>query len=143
MKRISLWMAVALAAAGCDGGNGRDPNQSEDANGVVAAPTTTAPAEGLRADGLVREPAVAGLWSSKKPQELAREISSLLSVTAAGVPGKVRAMIVPHAALRFSGLTAAVAYKQLMGQDVRTVVVLAPSHTASFSGASIPARRTR
>ena len=130
-------MVAALILGGCGSGDSKDANQPKDANSVAEMPTTTT-APGLRADGLVREPAVAGLWYPDKVQDLARQITGLLSSTAAGVSGKVRAMIVPHAGIRFSGLTAAVAYKQLMGQDVRTVVILAPSHTATFPGASIP-----
>lgn len=50
----------------------------------------------------------------------------------------LRALIAPHAGLVFSGPTAAHAYKQLAGLSVETVILLGPSHYASFEGASIP-----
>jgi len=134
MKRKALLTFTALLFAGCGGGDDEDANKPDGPSGL--SPATTSPA--IRADGTVREPAVAGLWYPKVPQELARTANSLLSATVAGVGGKVRGMIVPHAGWRFCGITAAVAYKQLMGQDVRTAIILAPSHTASFPGASIP-----
>ena len=133
MKRMTLWVILAVGLAGCGGGDDADANKP---GGKKGETPTTGPVR--RADGKVREPAVAGLWYPNDGQGLARTVNMLLSATAAGVPGKVRAMICPHAGYRFSGLTAAVAYKQLMGQDVRTVIVLAPSHTATFPGASIP-----
>lgn len=130
MKIKALLICVAIVFAGCGGGDDNDSNKPGDLS------STTAPA--LQADGKVRQPAVAGLWYPKAPQDLAKTVGGLLSATVAGVDGKVRAMICPHAGYRFSGITAAVAYKQLMGQDTRTAIVLASSHTASFPGASIP-----
>jgi len=133
MKRKALLMAVALVFVGCGGDNDEGANKPA---GPPAVAPATAPAR--RADGTVREPAVAGLWYPDAPQELARTLNALLSQTVADVGGKVRAMIVPHAGWRFCGITAAVAFKQLMGQDVRTAIILAPSHTSSFPGASVP-----
>jgi hypothetical protein len=50
----------------------------------------------------------------------------------------LRALICPHAGYQYSGPTAATAYKLLVGRDVRTVIVLAPSHYADFTGGFIP-----
>ncbi len=86
----------------------------------------------------VRRPAVAGLFYPRDGQTLGRQVDAFL----AGVKDRhienVRGLICPHAGYRFSGQTAAESYKQLTGRNVRTVVVMAPSHYADFKGASIP-----
>jgi len=51
--------------------------------------------------------------------------------------GTIKALIVPHAGYRFSGQIAATAFKQLE-DDYETIIILAPSHTSNFIGASIP-----
>lgn len=133
MKRTAWLLVASLALAGCGGGD--DEQRGGGSTGGKDTPTGAVP---IRADGSVREPAVAGLWYPKEAESLARMVDVLLNQARAGVPGKVRAIISPHAGYRYSGLTAAVAYKQLMGANVATVIVLAPSHYAAFEGASIP-----
>ena len=86
----------------------------------------------------VREPAVAGRFYPGDKAKLARMIDGFLGQVTGEKVSKVRALICPHAGYVYSGPTAAYAYKQLAGTDVRTVIVLAPSHTARFTGASIP-----
>ena len=139
MKWTAFLIVAGSALAGCGGGDQTGNGQAgKDGNG---APTTApADATAFRADGEVREPAVAGILYAKKPQDLVKDVDTLLGSVVAGVPGRVRAIIVPHGPYAQSGLTAAVAYKQLMGQDVKTVIVLAPSHYAvsGFDGAVIP-----
>lgn len=46
----------------------------------------------------------------------------------APAPGKLVALLAPHAGYRFSGQTAAYAYDQLTGADYARVVLLGPSH---------------
>ena len=92
-----------------------------------------------RAAQRVRLPAAAGVFYPKDANALAEQVDRFLANTRAErIEGKIRGLICPHAGLRFSGQTAAEAYKQLAGRDVRTVVILAPSHYADFKGASIP-----
>ncbi|NQT84076.1 AmmeMemoRadiSam system protein B [bacterium] len=86
----------------------------------------------------VREAAVAGLFYPKEKDVLAAMIDSFLGSVGAPQVENVRGLVCPHAGYRFSGQTAAYSYKQLMGRDVRTVVVMAPSHYSLFRGASIP-----
>ena len=86
----------------------------------------------------VRQAAVAGLFYPKAPDALAEMVESFLAKANARSLGKVRGLICPHAGLAYSGQTAAEAYKQLSGQNVRTVVIMAPSHYAAFEAASIP-----
>ena len=50
----------------------------------------------------------------------------------------LKGLVCPHAGYQYSGQTAAIAYKTLMGRDVQTVVILGPSHYAAFQGASVP-----
>ncbi len=71
-------------------------------------------------------------------KELAETVEKLLAEAEAEPVKSLRALICPHAGYEFSGKTAAIAYKQLAGRDIRTVVVLAPSHYAAFEGGSIP-----
>ena len=86
----------------------------------------------------VRDPAVAGLFYDRDPSNLAKTIKNLLQqAKTTTVPGAIRGIICPHAGYRYSGPIAASAYKLLEGKTFDTVIVLAPSHTASFEGASI------
>lgn len=86
----------------------------------------------------VREPAVAGLFYTAAAPDLSRSIQALLAkATPDPVDGELKALICPHAGYRYSGLTAAFAYKLLAGCDVQTVILLAPSHHASFPGVSV------
>lgn len=93
----------------------------------------------------VLEPAVAGLFYPLHPDDLAKMVDALLADPkaphAVEIPReqKIRGLICPHAGYQYSGPVAAVAYRQLRGREIHTVVVLSPSHTAYFQGASIPA----
>jgi len=53
------------------------------------------------------------------------------------IPGKVIALISPHAGYFYSGQVAAYGYKTLEGLKYQTVVVISPSHAVYFQGASI------
>jgi AmmeMemoRadiSam system protein B/AmmeMemoRadiSam system protein A len=86
----------------------------------------------------VREPAVAGLFYPKDANVLAATIDRLLAEANQPPVENLRALICPHAGYEFSGQTAACSYKQLAGRDVKTVIVLAPSHYAYFDGAFLP-----
>jgi hypothetical protein len=56
------------------------------------------------------------------------------------VPGRLVALISPHAGLRYSGPVAAHAYARLRGQRDLTVVLVGPSHRVHFEGVSVYAR---
>lgn len=94
-------------------------------------------AAGLPPAGTVREPAVAGLFYPAEPSALAAQIDDLLAAAPRRSPGDVRALICPHAGYRYSGPTAAIGYRTVAGRKFATVVLLAPSHYAAFSGASV------
>ncbi|MDP6633833.1 MAG: AmmeMemoRadiSam system protein B [Phycisphaerae bacterium] len=87
----------------------------------------------------VREAAVAGMFYPAGKQKLSDLVEGLLSgAKPLGIKG-LRGLVCPHAGYPYSGRTAAAAYKQLEGRDIRTAIVLAPSHYAGgYQGASIP-----
>jgi hypothetical protein len=92
----------------------------------------------------VRRAQVAGLFYPDDPKELQATVEGLLA--AASVPAEVhterlRALIVPHAGYAYSGPVAAVGYKLLQLQHLRSskslkVLLLGPAHFVAFSGAA-------
>jgi AmmeMemoRadiSam system protein B/AmmeMemoRadiSam system protein A len=53
------------------------------------------------------------------------------------IPGKIVALISPHAGYIYSGQVAAYGYKTLEDSKYQTVVVISPTHAVYFKGASI------
>ncbi len=89
----------------------------------------------------VRKSAVAGFWYPGDPLALMREVSEYLR--AAGevtAPGRLMALICPHAGLRYSGPVAAYGYSLLRGTPSATVVLVGPAHRAVFSGIAVYAQ---
>lgn len=128
--RTGLILAALLASgAGCD--SSPSPQDGENAGQVLPA-TNSQPR--LR----VRAPAVAGLFYPAEKGALSQTIDGLLNGAAGHDVPRLRALICPHAGYAYSGRTAAASYRTLMGREIRTVVILAPSHYAAFRGASIP-----
>jgi len=84
-----------------------------------------------------RHPAVAGSFYPADPTELERGVRAALGPPAEQAQ-PVRALIVPHAGYVFSGATAGRAFATLAGAAIDRVVLLGPSHHASFSGAALP-----
>ena len=86
---------------------------------------------------IIRPSAVAGKWYREDPKALKAQIETFLKdAKLPSLPSKINALIVPHAGYRFSGPTAAYAYKAIAGRGYNRVVILAPSHYAHFYGAS-------
>ena len=89
----------------------------------------------------VRRPAVAGTWYPGERAALVAEVEGYLSDAASvEVPGRLVALISPHAGLRYSGPVAAHAYVRLRGRRDLTVVLVGPSHRVHFEGVSVYAR---
>ncbi len=89
-------------------------------------------------DGQIRESVIAGTWYTRDPRTLELQLSAYLeNASLQHAPGKVLALIVPHAGYRYSGQVAAHAYKLLENKKIDTVIVIAPSHHASFRGVSV------
>src|SRR5438270_5921182 len=90
----------------------------------------------------VRPPAVAGRFYPADPGELAALVDQLLEAAgaeAAAVRSPSPAYIVPHAALRYSGPTAAHVYARLRQPSPGTVVILGPAHHIPVHGCVVPA----
>jgi MEMO1 family protein len=101
---------------------------------IVAADDKPLPAD------QVRESVLAGSWYPAAPEELRQQIEGFLAniaPTATTGYGQLIALIAPHAGYVYSGQVAAYAYKLLEKQTFQTVIVLAPSHHARFSGVSV------
>jgi AmmeMemoRadiSam system protein B/AmmeMemoRadiSam system protein A len=88
--------------------------------------------------GQTRKPAVAGQFYPGDPVTLSRQITDFFkNAKKEPVPGKIIALIAPHAGYMYSGQVAAHAFKLLEGLSYETVVVISPSHIAYFQGASV------
>src|SRR5258706_927098 len=89
----------------------------------------------------IRKPAVAGTWYPGDRVSLVSEVEGYLTdVVPVEVPGRLVALISPHAGLRYSGPVAAHAYARLRGRRDLTVVIVGPSHRAHFDGVIVYAR---
>lgn len=86
----------------------------------------------------IRESVIAGTWYPGSAAELRKQIEDFLGrATTPELPGPLNALIAPHAGYVFSGQVAAYAYKLLEKQRFESVIVLAPSHHARFTGVSV------
>jgi len=126
-------LAFAISVAGCrEAGPAAPPS---------AQPEATVQAAGQlrqgKPDAKVRPAAVAGLFYPGKKESLSKEIDEFLDAAKPAGIKRLRGLVVPHAGYRYSGPIAAVGYKQLVGREIRTVVVMGPSHYAAFRGAFI------
>jgi AmmeMemoRadiSam system protein B/AmmeMemoRadiSam system protein A len=100
----------------------------------AAAPVTFGP-EASRA-ARTRPSALAGSWYPDDRASLVAAAHFLMRLAGAAptLPAKPLALVVPHAGWNYSGLAAASAFRLLKPGDYDRVVVVAPSHQASFSG---------
>src|SRR5258707_10835797 len=89
----------------------------------------------------IRRAAVAGSWYPGSPATIAVEVDRYLAgVASPAVPGRLVALISPHAGLRYSGPVAANGSGLLRGRSALTVVLIGPSHRAAFDGVALWAR---
>lgn len=83
----------------------------------------------------IRRSIIAGSWYPANPAGLQKEIKGYLG--RAGVSearGDLTGIVSPHAGYVYSGPVAAYAYKNLIGRDISTVIMIGPSHRAFFQG---------
>ena len=77
----------------------------------------------------VRPSAIAGTWYPGNAPVLRRTIEEYLAqVRSVTLPGRVLALVSPHAGYAYSGPTAAHAYAQVRGADFQRVVLMGPLH---------------
>lgn len=82
---------------------------------------------------------MAGLFYPADAAELSAGVDLLLSaVAAAPDPGRPAALVVPHAAHRYSGPVAATAYARIRGWSPARVVLLGPAHFVPVTGLAVP-----
>ena len=75
-----------------------------------------------------RRPLKAGSWYTDDPAQLTSQLTAWLGEAQMSC-GQARAIIAPHAGFAYSGPTAAWAYKHVVGDGVRRVFLLGPSHS--------------
>jgi AmmeMemoRadiSam system protein B/AmmeMemoRadiSam system protein A len=102
---------------------------------VTATATATAPAvEPARA---VIGGRLAGSWYPKGEVQARQALTGYFEAAVGAPPDAVAALIVPHAGWRFSGATAAHAYKTVFGASYDRVILLAPSHKVALGGQAV------
>lgn len=86
----------------------------------------------------VRESILSGTWYPGDAIRLRQTIADFLHrVPDHENPGRIVALISPHAGYAYSGQVAAYAYKLLEKEKIDTVVVVAPSHHHRFDGVAV------
>ena len=104
---------------------------------VVLCTGRAAWAEGKGKPG-IREPVFAGTWYPDNPGALRELIENYLDrASLRSQPGKLTAVIIPHAGYAYSGQVAAYAYRLVRQGSFQRVVMIGPSHRAAFRGASV------
>jgi AmmeMemoRadiSam system protein B len=86
---------------------------------------------------ITRTHAVAGLFYPSDPTTLAGTVDDLLAAASPPPPGRIRAVVSPHAGYQYSGRVAAHGLAALARSRPRTVVVVGPSHVEYFSFTSV------
>ena len=77
---------------------------------------------------IIRPPAVAGSFYPDDKNELKKQIGGFLdNVNSESYPN-LRAIIVPHAGIVYSGQTAAYAFRKLKDKKIKKVILIGPAH---------------
>jgi len=84
----------------------------------------------MNANPKIRPSPIAGRWYASNPEQLTRQIDHYLSdAVIPPLDGSVVAVVAPHAGHRYSGKTAAHAFKAVEGKSFDLVVVASPYHS--------------
>jgi AmmeMemoRadiSam system protein B len=88
-------------------------------------------------------PNVAGGWYPADPSELGSQLDGFLERRESTKParspaGDTVALIAPHAGYVYSGAIAGAGFRLLRGSGASRVLLVGPSHHASFQGAALP-----
>jgi len=128
-----LTAVLFLALASC-----AKPGQGDAAPQASAAPATPTPVPAPPpVPRLVIGGALAGSWYPRDEAQVRDTLNGYLQAAAVEPPDAVAAIVVPHAGWRFSGPTAAYAYKAVYGTRFDRVIVLAPSHKVALGGRAV------
>ncbi len=105
----------------------------------LAIPGSTLTAAGAAMEsGQVQESVIAGSWYPSSASALREQLEGFFEkVPVREAGGRPVALIVPHAGYAYSGQVAAHAYKLLQKHKFDSIVIIAPSHHARFSGVSV------
>jgi hypothetical protein len=132
-RRTAVLTLLVLLSC-CSAGNGAEqkatPQRQQQRNMEAAA----------QGQGGVHRSPIAGSWYPEDPKTLRRLLEGYLEKAPAPDPAesnRLIAVVVPHAGYRYSGFTAAHAYKWIQQRRPRRIVLIGPSHYASFRGMSI------
>lgn len=116
-KTLYLYLTLILAILGC----------SEKSSGSNSSDK-----------GPIRKSAVAGTFYPGSTVELDKTVTTFLDNAKPATPrGELFAMVVPHAGYVYSGQVAAYGFKNLVGKNIDTVILIGNSHHAAFRGISI------
>ncbi|MDJ0626482.1 MAG: AmmeMemoRadiSam system protein B [Candidatus Caenarcaniphilales bacterium] len=89
----------------------------------------------------ILKPSVAGLFYPAQADELKSMLDSLFlkakEEQSTRISSIYKAMVIPHAGYRYSGLTAAHAYKFFQPARFKKVIVLGPAHKKSLEGLAV------
>jgi AmmeMemoRadiSam system protein B len=85
----------------------------------------------------IRPAAVCGSWYPASAERLGREVDAYVAAAGTADVPAPRAIVVPHAGLRYSGPVAACAYHASRDACYSSIVLVGPSHFVGFNGVSI------
>lgn len=86
----------------------------------------------------LRKSIIAGSWYPGEADKLSAQIKKYLAAAKKiEGDGGLTGIIVPHAGYLYSGPTAAYAYKNINPENISTVIMVGPSHSAYFEGAAV------
>ena len=85
----------------------------------------------------IRPAAVAGSWYPASPDSLGREVDGYVAHAPIEEVPAPKAIVAPHAGLKYSGPVAAFAYNAVSRARYSAVVLVGPSHFVAFNGVSI------
>ncbi len=86
---------------------------------------------------LIREPEFAGSFYPGDTKDLKDFLNYLFERAARKKVKNTRGILSPHAGYIYSGKIAASSYMQLTDEEIKTVIILGPSHHYAFYGAAI------
>ena len=90
------------------------------------------------ADPKIKQPNVSGQFYQADPRRLAADIDKYFHEAGNGPSDRrIDIIIAPHAGYMYSGGVAAYSFKSVRQRQVKTIVILAPSHYVGFDGISV------